>query len=241
MAPANPQPELYILNALSPRMRMLFVVKRGLADAVRQALEQDGHSLALAQSGRHAVQMAQAFSFDAMVVDTAPGLDGFEVVRMLRGAGVRAPILMLIAKDAVRDAGKVPEAGADDFLIKPFSLVEFLARLHAMFGRGPRESPRLHIADLVMDTSTLEVSRGGAPVALTHKEFQLLEILVRNSGRVVHRGELIEALWAGTKNVESNTLDAFIRLLRRKIDRGRELKLIHTVRGFGYRVSGESK
>ncbi len=219
-------------------MRVLVVVERGLADVVRQALEREGHSMALAHSGSQAVQMAKAKTAEAIVADTTRTLDGFEVARMLRTAEVRTPILMLIAKDAMRDASRVSEAGADDFLIKPFSLMEFMARLRAMSRRGPAgESSRLQIADLVLDASMHEVSRGGAPVALTRTEFQLLEILLRNSDRVLPREELIEALWPDKEKMANNTLDAFIHLLRRKIERGRQGKLIHTVRGVGYRLS----
>jgi two-component system OmpR family response regulator len=219
-------------------MRVLVLVERGLADAVRQILEREGHSLHLAHSGNQALQSAEASAFDAVVVDTTPGFDGFEAVRILRSAGVRTPILMLIAKETVRDASKVAEAGADDFLTKPFSLVELVARLRAMFGRTPvREPSRLQVADLVFDASTHQVSRAGVDVVLTRKEFQLLEILLRNSSRVVHRDELLKALWGGKKKVDTNALDAFIRLLRRKVDRGHEVQLIHTVRGVGYRLS----
>lgn len=225
-------------------MRILVVAERGLADVVRQALEREGHSAALAHSENRAVEMAKALPFDAIALEYAPPtLDGFKIARSLSQAGVRAQILMLISKDAVRDAGRrVTEAGADDFLVKPFSLAELTARLRTMVGRGqPRQSSRLQVADLTLDPRTHEVFRSGTQVTLTRKEFQLLEILLREAGRVVHREDLMEELWPAREQVENNMLDAFIRLLRRKIDRGHEPKLIHTVRGFGYRLSDESK
>lgn len=223
-------------------MLVLAVVERGLPDAIRQALEREGHSISLAHSEDRAVQMAKALAFDAIVVDDTPALNGFKIARSLAKAGSLAPILLLISKDAVRRAGKVTEAGVDDFLVKPFALAEFTARLRTISARGRgRRLTRFQIADLTLDASTHEVFRGETPVALTRKEFQLLEILIRNAGRLVRRGDLIDALWGGAQNVETNTLDAFIRLLRRKIDRGRKVKLLHTVRGFGYRLSDQAK
>ena len=136
---------------------------------------------------------------------------------------------------------KVTDAGADDFLVKPFTLVEFAARVRTMLRkRPPRESSLLQFADVTLDTLTHEVFRSGAPIPLTPKEFQLLEALLRSAGRLVPRNKLITKLWP-VESVAGNTLDAFIRLLRNKIDQGRPVKLIHTVRGIGYRLSDDPK
>lgn len=221
-------------------MRLLVVIERELAGAIRQALERDGYTPAIAHSENQALRLAQSLSFGTIVVDREPPrLEGFEIVRLLRRAGIVSPILMLIDKEAIRDIGKVSECGADDFLLKPFSLMELTARLRALRPHGRVPGPRiLKFADLALDPSTHQVSRDGAAIPLTRKEFLLLESLMRGSGRVVHRAELIRAVW-DAELVEGNTLDAFIRLLRKKIDRGRDVKLIRTVRGFGYRLASE--
>ena len=142
---------------------------------------------------------------------------------------------MLTARDAVPDVVKALNLGADDYLTKPFAFDELLARLRAISRRGPvKQLPKLRVADLVLDPATHEVSRGGKPVRLTRTEYLLLELMLLNAGRILSRTTIIEAVWGFGAVVENNTLDVFVRLLRNKIDNGRALKLIHTVRGFGY-------
>jgi two-component system response regulator MprA len=171
-----------------------------------------------------------------MVLDVMlPGVDGFEVARRLRRENNRVPILMLTARDAVQDRVKGLDLGADDYLNKPFSFVELLARVREVSRRGPvPQATLLRISDLTLDPSSREVFRGSRPISLTKTEYALLEFLLRNAGRVLPRNTIIEAVWGLGENIENNTLDAFVKLLRNKIDAGRRVKLIHTVRGFGY-------
>jgi len=166
-----------------------------------------------------------------------PGIDGFEVARRLRKANNRTPILVLTARDSVPDIVKGLDLGADDYLTKPFSFVEFVARLRAVSRRGPvPRTPQLRCADLELDLSTCQVFRAGKSIPLTKKEYLLLELLLRNAGRVVRRELILETIWGTQESVENNTVDAFIKLLRHKVDHDYPVKLIHTVRGFGYRL-----
>jgi two-component system OmpR family response regulator len=164
-----------------------------------------------------------------------PGTDGFEVCRVLRGREVWSPILMLTARDSVADRVRGLDAGADDYLIKPFSFEEFLARLRAVTRRRPDERPtRLEVADLVLDPATKEVSRGGAPISLTPKEFALLEFLMEHADEVVSRTRIIEHVWDLNYDGLSNVVDVYIGYLRNKIDAPFDVPLIRTVRGAGY-------
>ena len=164
-----------------------------------------------------------------------PGIDGYEVARRLRRAHNRTPILMLTARDATEDVIKGLDAGADDYLTKPFSFDELLARVRAVARRGPIvQGVALRAGDLTLDPATRDVSRAGEPLTLTRTEYSLLEFLMRRLGHVVAREALIEGVWGFDREIEDNTLDAFVRLLRQKVDgRGRP-RLIHTVRGVGY-------
>jgi DNA-binding response OmpR family regulator len=221
-------------------MRVLIVEdEKKMAELLKQGLEEHSHSVTLAHTGHDGLELAQALRFDAMVLDIMlPGLDGFEVARRLRKAGNPTPILVLTARDSVPDIAKGLDLGADDYLTKPFSFVEFMARLRAVSRRvlAP-ESAKLRIADLELDPSTHEVQRGSKRIVLTPKEYLLLEFLLRNPGRVLRRDTIINAVWDSYESVENNTLDAFISLLRSKVDSGFKTKLIHTVRGFGYRLN----
>ncbi len=171
-----------------------------------------------------------------------PGLDGYEVARRLRRGQNPTPILMLTARDALPDVIKGLDTGADDYLTKPFSFEELLARLRAVARRGSTPRPtRLEVGNLVMDPATRQVFRGSQEIHLSPTEFRLLEFLMRRAGRVVSRDALITAVWAHDDEVEDNTLDAFIRLLRSKVDRDFDKKLIHTVRGTGYCLRKEEK
>ncbi len=207
-----------------------------MAELLRQGLEEEGHSVVLAGNGRDGLAMAESHPFDAIVLDVMlPGLDGFSVAKKLRAARNQTPILMLTARDATPDVVEGLNLGADDYLVKPFSFEVLLARLRAIWRRGViTQLPILQVADLTLNPSTREVARGGRNIALTRTEYGLLELLMKRAGRVVTRGNLIESVWGFDSEVRGNTLDAFIRLLRDKVDAEGETKLIRTVRGVGY-------
>jgi len=218
-------------------MRILIVEdEKKMAALLKLGLEEEAHAVTVAYNGTDALQIARTYDFDVMVLDVMlPGVDGFEVARRLRKEDNRVPILMLTARDAVQDRVKGLDLGADDYLSKPFSFVEFLARVRAVSRRGPVSQPtRMQIADLTLDPSSHEVFRGNRPIPLTKTEYSLLEFLLRNAGRVLPRSTIIEAVWGLGESVENNTLDAFVRLLRNKIDSGHRVKPIHTAPGFGY-------
>jgi two-component system response regulator MprA len=201
-------------------------------------LEEEGHSVTLAYSGTEGLEIARLFEFDVLVLDIMlPGADGYEVARRLREKGNRTPILILTARDAVQDVIKGLDIGADDYVTKPFSFTEFLARLRAVSRRGPVERPAsLRVGDLSLDPASHAVCRNGKKLFLTKREYALLEFLMRNAGRVMSRTAIIEAVWGFGQSVEDNTLEAFIRLLRMKVDKGHKVKRIETIRGFGYRL-----
>src|SRR5580693_1454774 len=210
--------------------------ERRMAELLRQGLEEEGHSVVLAGNGRDGLAIAESHPFDAILLDVMlPGLDGFSVAKKLRAARNQTPILMLTARDATRDVVEGLNLGADDYLVKPFSFEVLLARLHAVSRRGPiPQHVTLQVADLMLNPAAREVARGGRRIALTRTEYGLLELLMKRAGRVVSRENLIEAVWGFDSEVRSNTLDAFIRLLRDKVDTEGETKLIQTVRGVGY-------
>jgi len=215
--------------------------ERRMAELLRQGLEEEGHSVFLAGDGKEGLAIAESHSFDAIVLDVMlPGMDGFSIARKLRASLNQTPILMLTARDATEDVVAGLNLGADDYLVKPFSFDVLLARLRAVSRRGPIAQPvELKVQDLTLNPASREVTRGARRVALTRTEYTLLELLMRRAGRVVTRENLIEAVWGFDSEVRSNTLDAFIRLVRDKVDIAGERKLIHTVRGVGYCVRGE--
>ena len=223
-------------------MRVLIVEDdRKLARQLQKGLEEQSHSTTVALDGRDGLEAARQGGFDVLVLDVMlPGLDGFSIVRKLRTAKVSTPILLLTAKDAVEDIVEGLDAGADDYLTKPFSFKVLLARLRALARRKTVEPlTRLQVADLVLDPATHEVKRGGATVSLARTEFRLVEALMRNAGRVMTSSRLLEAVWGHDREVESNTLAVYIRMLRAKIDPPGSRKLIHTVRGIGYAMREE--
>jgi DNA-binding response OmpR family regulator len=207
-----------------------------MAELIRQTLTEEGHGVTIAADGVYATAVAQGFHFDLIVLDLMlPGKDGFEVARRLRAASVKTPILVLTARDSSADIVKALDAGADDYLIKPFSLDVFLARVRAVSRRGDIPQPvRLQVGDLMLDTATREVVRGGKQIALTPREYNLLALLMRNHGRVLTRASIVEAVWGFDSEIEENTLAVFIRLLRGKIESDGSPQLIRTVRGVGY-------
>jgi two-component system response regulator MprA len=207
-----------------------------MGELLRRGLEEQNHVVALAADGLEALHAARTSNFDAIVLDVMiPGVDGVEVTRRLRAAKHQAPIIMLTARDAPADIVRGLDAGADDYLTKPFSLKVLLARLRAITRRAARPAAAaLQVADLVLDPASREVSRAGHKINLTATEFRVLEFLMRRAGRAASRSAIIDAVWGFEKDVESNTVDVFIKLLRAKIDNPPHRKLIHTMRGYGY-------
>jgi two-component system OmpR family response regulator len=192
----------------------------------------------VAGNGEDALWRAEATEYDAVILDVMlPGMDGFEVCRRLRDAEVWAPILMLTARDAVRDRVAGLDAGADDYLTKPFSYAELLARLRALVRRGGVERPvELRVGDLRLDPARRQVWRGEAEIRLSPKEFSILETFMRQPGEVLSRFQLLEHAWDYEYENRSNVVDSYIRLLRRKVDKPFGVKSIETVRGAGYRL-----
>ena len=207
-----------------------------MAGLLRQGLEEENHRVTLARDGLEAFSALETCAFDAAVLDVMmPGMNGIEVTRQIRKAGSQMPILMLTARDSADDVIQGLDAGADDYLVKPFAFNVLVARIRAIARRAANpQISKLQVGDLVMDPASREISRAGLPVSLTPTEFRFLEFLMRRAGRAASRSAIIEAVWGFDEDVESNTVDAFISLLRNKIDEGRREKLIHTVRGFGY-------
>jgi DNA-binding response OmpR family regulator len=207
-----------------------------MAELLKQGLEEENHRVALAFDGLEGLELARLYEFDAIVLDLMlPRVDGFEVARRLRHAGNQTPILILTARDAVPDIVKGLDLGADDYLTKPFSFEEFLARLRTVARRGSAPRPTcLRVADLTLDPAARQATRGRQPIRLSPTEYRLLELLMRRAGRVVTRTAIVEAVWGLENDIEENTLDAFVRLLRGKVDKGFSPKLIQTVRGVGY-------
>jgi DNA-binding response OmpR family regulator len=225
-------------------MKLLVVEdERKMADVLRKGLEEEGYAVTVARDGTTGLSYAQSGGFDGIVLDVMlEGLNGFDLARRLRHERNQTPILFLTAKDSIQDVVEGLNLGGDDYLTKPFSFEILLARLRALTRRGPAAQPvRLQVADLVLDLGTREVRRGNDRITLTKKEFSLLETLMRRPGHVVDRESLISAVWGFERDIESNTLDAFIRLLRGKVDQGRTPKLIQTIRGVGYCVRPEAE
>jgi DNA-binding response OmpR family regulator len=223
-------------------MRLLIVEDdRKLARLIKKGLEDTGNSAIVTFDGPEGLAAAQEDDFDAIILDVMlPRLDGFSIVRRLRSDGVATPILLLTGRDTNEDLVFGLDAGADDYLTKPFSFKVLLARLRAL-ARRKQVDPRMYlqVGDLVLDPATYEVHRAGVLLSLTKKEFLLLEFLTRNAGRVLTRDRLIEVIWGSDTDVESNSLDVLIRQLRSKVDVPGSRRLIHTVRGIGYAVREE--
>lgn len=207
-----------------------------LASLLNAGLSEEGFAVVAAYDGEEALGYATSSEFDVILLDlNLPKMDGAIVARRLRQRGSRVPIVMLTARDSVRDIVGGLNLGADDYLTKPFSFEVLVARLRAIGRRGPIAHPvRLGLVDLVLDTETREVKRGDVRITLTAREYSLLELLLRHVGRPVSRKTILESIWGFESDVEENTLEAFVRLLRNKVDVPFEPKLIHTVRGVGY-------
>ena len=211
--------------------------ERRLAQVTRRVLEEEGHTVDLAYDGEDGLAMAKDGSHDVIILDILlPGLDGIEVCKRLRRDHVDTAILLLTALDAVDDRVRGLDAGADDYLPKPFAFQELLARLRALGRRRvqARDATRLEVEDLALDLNRRRAERGGKAIDLSPKEFALLEYLMRNPGRVLARTQILDHVWGYDYAPDSNLVDVYVTYLRRKIDRGHELKLIRTVRGAGY-------
>jgi two-component system, OmpR family, response regulator len=220
-------------------MRVLIVEDEvKMAGLLRRGLREEGLAADVARSGDDAVWMARATDYDAIVLDVMlPGADGFEVCRRLREAGTWSPVIMLTARDGVIDRVAGLDAGADDYLTKPFSFAELLARLRALARRPPVERPAvLEVGDLRLDPATRSVWRSDEEIHLSAKEFALLETFMRRPGEVLSRYQLLEHCWDYGYEHRSNIVDVYIRYLREKIDRPFGRDSLETVRGVGYRL-----
>jgi len=213
-----------------------------MGSLLRRGLQEEGHAADVARTGDDALWMSAAVDYDAIVLDVMlPGIDGFETCRRLREAGVWAPVLMLTARDAVEDRVAGLDTGADDYLVKPFSFAELLARLRALARRGDPERPSLlSVGDLTLDPATREVRRGSDEIPLSAKEFALLETFMRRPGEVLSRLHLLEHAWDFAYDARSNVVDVYVRHLRRKIDEPFGRRSLETVRGAGYRLRAEA-
>ena len=223
-------------------MRVLIVEDQAkMAGLLRRGLLKEAMAADIASSGEDALWMAQATEYDAIVLDLMlPGINGFEVCRRLRDKGVWSPVLMLTARDAVEDRVAGLDGGADDYLTKPFSYAELLARLRALARRDSNERPtHLSAGDLRLDPATRRVWRGEREIDLSAKEFAVLEVFLRRPGQILSRFQLLEHAWDYDYENRSNVVDSYIRLLRRKIDRPFGVETIETVRGVGYRLREE--
>ena len=225
-------------------MRILVVEDdRKVASFIRQGLEEEGHTVEAAADGDGALELLLAGNpYDLIVLDVMlPKRDGFAVLKAARQAGVRAPVIMLTARDSVADKVTGLDLGADDYLAKPFAFDELLARVRALFRRGSeRRMPVLRLADLTLDPATRKVERAGRRIELTTREWALLEYFMRNAGRVLTRPMLVQHVWGLDFDPESNIVDVYTGYLRRKIDGPQERKLFHTIRGAGYVLKDEA-
>ena len=224
-------------------MRILVVEdERKVASFLRQGLEEEGHAVEIAGDGAAALDhVLGSEGYDLVVLDVMlPKGDGFEVLKTMRQHKVQTPVLMLTARDGVADKVTGLDLGADDYLTKPFAFEEFLARVRALLRRGAGQTaPVLRLLDLSLDPSSREVVRGGRRITLTGREYALLEYFLRNAGRVLTRPMIAQHVWGLDFDPESNIVDVYVGYLRRKIDAEGERRLVHTVRGAGYRLAAE--
>ncbi|MBE5799766.1 MAG: response regulator transcription factor [Clostridiales bacterium] len=211
------------------------------ADTLAKRLKEEHYAADVCYNGTDALDYLLSADYDVAVLDIMmPGMDGIEVLRRLREAGRHTPVLLLTARDAVSDRVNGLNAGADDYLVKPFAYEELSARLRVLTRRSKQTSNRFSIADLIVDCDTRTVTRAGKNIALTSREFALLEYMIRNKGHVLSRSQITEHVWSYEYEGASNMIDVYIRNLRRKIDDGRDVRLIHTVRYAGYVLREEA-
>jgi DNA-binding response OmpR family regulator len=218
--------------------------ERKVAQAIREGLEGESCSVVLAHSGEDAFFLLNSDPFDLVVLDVMlPGRSGIEIVSALRRRGLRVPVLLLTAKDAIEDRVLGLDAGADDYLVKPFAFAELSARVRALLRRGKSESdPALEFEDLRVDLITRRVKRGSRQIQLTAREYELLEYLMRHNGRIVSRDMLGRDVWnePTRHSTLDNVIDVHMARLRRKVDEGFDRKLVHTVRGVGFVLAAET-
>lgn len=207
-----------------------------LARVLRRVLQEDGHVVDVASDGQQALELGGEPGIDLIILDVMlPRMDGFDVCRSLRAAGVETPILMLTARSAVDDRVRGLDVGADDYLVKPFALAELQARIRALTRRAPTFADHpLRVADLTLDVARHSAVRGGKEIPLSVKEFQLLEFFMRHPNQVLSRTQILDSVWQYDRAFTSNVVDIYVHYLRNKIDRGFPKRLLHTVRGVGY-------
>ena len=207
-----------------------------MASVLRQGLTEEGYHAVVARDGGEGLALARSARFDLIILDVMlPGVDGFEVAQRLRTEQNLTPILILTARDGDEDIVRGLNVGADDYLTKPFSLEVFLARVRAVSRRGPIAQPvSYQIGDLTLNTATREVKRSGRSLRLTAREYSLLELLARRSPRILTRDDILQSVWGFEGDVSANNLEAYVHLLRSKLEQENEARLVHTIRGVGY-------
>lgn len=223
-------------------MRILVIEDEAkVASFIKRALEEESYAVDLSADGVQGLDLGLSGSYDLIVIDLMlPGLPGLEVLKRLRKEKIQAPVLILTAQSQIDQKVKGLDAGADDYLTKPFAIDELLARVRALLRRGATETPGvLQIDDLVLNPATREVTRAGQRIDLTLKEYALLEYFMRHAGRVLTRPMISEHVWNQDFDTFTNVIDVYVNYLRNKIDRGRGRKLIHTVRGSGYMLKAD--
>lgn len=221
-------------------MRVLIVEDEpGVSQFIEQGLVESGYAVDVAQDGEEGLEYALGAEYDVIVLDIMlPKMNGLDVLQEIRNHRLKYPVLLLTARDGLEDRVKGLDAGADDYLVKPFAFPELLARIRALLRRPPLQAnPVLKIADLEMDTARREVRRGKKIIELSPREFSLLELLLRHPKQILTRIQIIEHVWNFDFYSETNVVDVYIGYLRRKIDQNSDIQLIHTVRGVGYRLS----
>lgn len=208
-----------------------------VARFLKQAATEAGYTAQVESDGLNALNAAQDASFDIILLDVMlPRLDGFEICRRWRAAGMLSPVLIITAKDTTEDKIEGLDSGADDYIIKPFQVSELLARMRALLRRGVSSPTVLRVDDLTLDPATRQASRGGKSVSLSATEYSLLEYLMRNAGRVLTRSMILDHVWQYDFGGNDNVLDVYVSYLRGKIDKGHATTLLHTVRGVGFRL-----
>ena len=221
-------------------MRILLVEDEApIADFIVRGLRKQGYAVDHADNGNKALDLLATAAFEVVILDVMlPGVDGLTVCHRMREIGIRVPVLILTARDTIEDRVTGLDSGADDYLVKPFAFAELLARIRALSRREPTLTDTvLRVADLELDTATRRVNREGRAIELTAKEYALLEYLMRNPDKVLTRSMIVERIWSYDTLNAANVIDVYIYTLRRKIDDGDALKLIHTVRGAGYKIA----
>ena len=225
-------------------MRILLIEDESkVADFVKRGLVAERYAVDVAPDGKQGLEFATSFQYDLIILDLMlPGLDGNTVLKRIRAGDTKVPVLILTARDAVQDKVSNFDAGADDYLTKPFAFAELQVRVKALLRRGPvNRASTVRLRDLELDRLSQQVKRGGKRIELTGKEYSLLEYLMSNAGRVLSRNMIIEHVWDVSFDGLTNVVDVYIRHLRKKVDDTHDCKLIHTVRGVGYAVRDESE